>query len=102
GQQQRLSLARALLPRPSFLLLDDPFSAVDVPTEQRIMANLRSIGGDTTILIISHRLQTFQQADKVIILERGRLAAQGTHAALLERREESYIRLCRRQLLQCK
>lgn len=97
GQQQRLSLARALLPRPAFLLLDDPFSAVDVPAEQRIMANLRSLGGDTTILIISHRVQTFQQADKVIVLERGRLAAQGTHAELLAQREESYIRLLRSQ-----
>jgi ATP-binding cassette subfamily B protein len=97
GQQQRLSLARAILPRPAFLLLDDPFSAVDVPTEQRIMANLRSMGGDTTILIISHRVQTFQQADKVIVLEKGRLAAQGTHAELLAQREESYIRLLRSQ-----
>lgn len=99
GQQQRLSLARALLPRPSFLLLDDPFSAVDVATEATIMANLRGLT-NTTMVIVSHRLQTFKQADKIIVLEKGRLAAEGAHGELLGKKEEAYFRLCRDQLWQ--
>ena len=100
GQQQRISLARALLGRPPFILLDDPFSAVDVPTEEKIISNLRSLGRDTTILISSHRVQTLKRADKIIVLEKGRLAAAGSHAELLQRGEESYVRLCRQQLWQ--
>ncbi len=100
GQQQRISLARALLGRPPFLLLDDPFSAVDVPTEEKIIANMRSLGKDTTILISSHRVQTLKRADKIIVLDKGRLAAAGSHDELLKRGEESYVRLCRQQLWQ--
>ena len=99
GQQQRISLARALMGRPPFLLLDDPFSAVDVPTEEKIISNLRSIK-DTTIVISSHRVQTLKRADKIIVLDKGRLAATGTHQELLEQRAEPYVRLCRQQLWQ--
>ncbi len=99
GQQQRLSLARALLPRPAFLFLDDPFSAVDLATAEKITANLAGLK-DTTIVLVSHRLQTFKQAHKIIVLEKGRLAAEGTHGELLGRKDGAYLRLCRDQLWQ--
>ena len=100
GQQQRISLARALLGRHPFLLLDDPFSAVDVPTEEKIISNLRRVDRDTTIVISSHRVQTLKRADKIIVLDKGKLAASGTHTELLQQGEESYVRLCRQQLWQ--
>ncbi len=100
GQQQRIALARALLGRPPFLLLDDPFSAVDVPTEEKIISNMRNLGKDTTILISSHRVQTLKRADKIIVLDKGRVAAAGSHEELLQRGEESYVRLCQQQLWQ--
>jgi len=82
GQRQRIALARALYGACPLLILDDPFSAVDIGTERRIIERLREGLHGVTALIFSHRLNTFSLADYVLVLDRGRLDQQGTHAEL--------------------
>ena len=84
GQRQRLALARAVAAAPSVLVLDDPLSALDVDTERQVEAALRRILTETTALIVAHRPSTVQLADRVALLDRGRIAAVGTHSELLE------------------
>ncbi|CAM5684998.1 ABC transporter ATP-binding protein OS=Streptomyces alboniger OX=132473 GN=CP975_24975 PE=4 SV=1 [Streptomyces alboniger] len=83
GQRQRLALARAVVGRPRFLVLDDPLSALDVHTEALVEAALRRVLADTTALIVAHRPSTVQLADRVALLSGGRVAAVGTHQELL-------------------
>ncbi len=83
GQKQRLAIARAVLPRPAVLLLDDSTSAVDVATEARIQAALAEGSRDQTRLIVAQRISTVLAADRILILAEGRLAASGTHDELL-------------------
>ena len=82
GQRQRVALARALLQDTPVLLLDDALSAVDAETESTILEALRSRHGRRTTLVIAHRLSTLAHADKVIVLEKGRIIQHGTHAEL--------------------
>ena len=82
GQRQRVALARALLQDTPVLLLDDALSAVDAETESTILEALRSRHGRRTTLVIAHRLSTLAHADKVIVLENGRIIQHGTHAEL--------------------
>ncbi len=84
GQRQRLALARAVIGRPRILVLDDPLSAVDVDTEDRVQRALREILPNSTTLIIAHRPSTAALADAVAVLDEGRIAALGTHEQLLE------------------
>ncbi|MCJ1705200.1 MULTISPECIES: ABC transporter ATP-binding protein [unclassified Rathayibacter] len=83
GQRQRLALARAIAARPAVLVLDDPLSALDVDTEARVEKGLRRVLGDTTALIVAHRPSTVALADRVALLEEGRVTAVGTHTELL-------------------
>ncbi|ROQ37472.1 ATP-binding cassette subfamily B protein [Frondihabitans sp. PhB188] len=83
GQRQRLALARAIAARPSVLVLDDPLSALDVDTEARVEAGLRRVLADTTSLIVAHRPSTVNLADRVALLENGRVTAVGTHSDLI-------------------
>jgi ATP-binding cassette subfamily B protein len=83
GQRQRLALARAVAANPSVLVLDDPLSALDVDTEARVEAGLRRVLASTTALIVAHRPSTVQLADRVALLEDGRVTAVGTHSDLL-------------------
>jgi len=83
GQQQRLALARVLLLNPPFLLIDDAFSSVDVYTEEAIINNLRQISRDTTIIIITHRIKSLQLADKIMVLDDGKMSEEGSHEELL-------------------
>jgi ATP-binding cassette subfamily B protein len=83
GQRQRLALARAVVGRPRFLVLDDPLSALDVHTEARVEAALREVLVGTTALVVAHRPSTVLLADRVALLSHGRIAAVGTHAELL-------------------
>lgn len=83
GQRQRLALARAIAARPSVLVLDDPLSALDVNTEELVENRLREVLASTTTLIVAHRPSTVAMADRVALLEDGRIAAVGTHAELL-------------------
>jgi ATP-binding cassette subfamily B protein len=84
GQRQRVALARALLQDTPVLLLDDALSAVDAETEATILEALRSRHGRRTTLVIAHRLSTLAHADKVIVLEKGRIIQHGSHAELAE------------------
>lgn len=83
GQRQRLALARAVVGRPRFLILDDPLSALDVHTEALVEAALRQVLSDTTALVVAHRPSTVLLADRVALLSGGRIAAVGTHHELL-------------------
>lgn len=83
GQRQRLALARAVVGRPRFLVLDDPLSALDVHTEALVEAALRRVLAGTTALIVAHRPSTVLLADRVALLAEGRVAAVGTHQELL-------------------
>lgn len=83
GQRQRLALARAIAARPSLLLLDDPLSALDVRTEERVTHRLREVLKGTTTLITAHRPSTVAMADRVALLHQGRITDVGTHSELL-------------------
>ena len=88
GQRQRLALARAVVGRPRFLVLDDPLSALDVHTEAAVEAALRDVLAETTALIVAHRPSTVLLADRVALLSEGRIAAVGTHHELLRTNAE--------------
>ncbi|MFC0680810.1 ABC transporter ATP-binding protein [Lysobacter korlensis] len=83
GQRQRLALARAVAAKPAVLVLDDPLSALDVDTEALVEAALRRILASTTALIVAHRPSTVQLADRVAVMEDGRISAVGKHSELL-------------------
>ncbi|GGK91279.1 ABC transporter [Salinibacterium xinjiangense] len=87
GQRQRLALARAVAAKPSVLVLDDPLSALDVDTEALVEAALRRVLASTTALIVAHRPSTVMLADRVALLQDGRVTAIGTHSELLESSE---------------
>jgi len=83
GQKQRITIARALLTKPRILILDDSTSSVDVETEAEIQESLESLVGQSTTFIIAQRISTVLKADKIIVLEKGRIAAIGNHAQLI-------------------
>ena len=83
GQKQRIAIARALLLRPDILILDDSTSAVDVETETRIQDTLETWMADRTCFMVAQRISTVLKADKIVVIERGRIAAEGTHRELL-------------------
>ncbi|MDQ2796071.1 MAG: ABC transporter ATP-binding protein/permease, partial [Actinomycetota bacterium] len=85
GQRQRLALARAVLGRPRVLVLDDPLSALDVHTEAQVEQALRRVLAGSTALVVAHRPSTVLLADRVALLDDGRIAAVGTHTELLAR-----------------
>ena len=87
GQKQRLCIARALLRRPKVLILDDSTSAVDTKTDAKIREGLASYLPDTTKLIIAQRISSVQEADRIVIMEGGRIAQIGTHEELLQTSE---------------
>jgi ATP-binding cassette subfamily B protein len=84
GQRQRIAIARAIVKDPRVLILDDATSSVDASTEAEIKKALRELMRDRTTFIIGHRLSTVALADEIVVLERGRIAARGTHDELLE------------------
>ncbi|MGO1411667.1 ABC transporter ATP-binding protein [Microbacterium sp. JB110] len=83
GQRQRLALARAVAARPSVIVMDDPLSALDVDTEERVQGELRRVLAGTTALIVAHRPSTVALADRVALLEHGRITAVGAHTDLM-------------------
>ncbi|MER5279772.1 ABC transporter ATP-binding protein [Streptomyces sp. NPDC002809] len=88
GQRQRLALARAVVGRPRFLVLDDPLSALDVHTETLVEAALRRVLEETTAIVVAHRPSTVMLADRVALLSEGRITAVGTHQELLRSNAE--------------
>lgn len=83
GQKQRVSIARAIIKDPEILLFDDCLSAVDTETEEKILNNLLEISRDKTTIIVSHRVSSAKNADKIIILDEGKIIQQGTHNQLV-------------------
>jgi ATP-binding cassette subfamily B protein/subfamily B ATP-binding cassette protein MsbA len=85
GERQRLSIARALLKNAPVLILDEPTSALDAGTEALIMQAMRNLVSGRTTFIIAHRLATVQNADRIVVLDNGRMAESGTHQQLVAR-----------------
>ena len=83
GQKQRVSIARAIIKNPKILIFDDCLSAVDTETEERILTNLEQVSKNKTTFIISHRVSSAKNADKIIILDAGEIIQQGTHNQLI-------------------
>ena len=99
GQKQRTALARALSADPRVLLLDDAFSSVDTHTEEEILTNLRQILKGKTSIMISHRISTVKEADKILVISDGRIVEQGDHQQLISL-DGRYAELYRKQLLE--
>ena len=99
GQKQRVSIARAIIKDPQILLFDDCLSAVDTETEEQILQNLHKISKNKTTIIVSHRISSAKNADKIIVLEEGKIIQQGTHNKLVSS-EGYYKELYAKQLLE--
>ncbi len=84
GQRQRLSIARALVRRPGIYCFDDSFSALDLATEARLRRDLAPRVVDAVVLVVAQRVSTIIEADRIIVLEDGRIVGMGTHDALVE------------------
>jgi ABC-type transport system involved in Fe-S cluster assembly fused permease/ATPase subunit len=96
GEKQRVAIARTLVKNPPILLLDEATSALDTRTEQEILATLHAVATGRTSLSIAHRLSTIADADRILVLDQGRLAESGTHNELL-RRDGLYAEMWMRQ-----
>ena len=96
GQRQRIAIARAMLKDPSILLLDEATSALDASSEQKVQAALKDLMQGRTTLIIAHRLATIMHADRILLIDQGKLIAQGDHKGLLDS-SELYKQLCELQ-----
>ena len=99
GQKQRTAIARAILRNPRVLVLDDALSSVDTLTEERILQALQEIMRDRTTVLISHRVSTVRNADRIFVIEDGRVAEEGTHSELIGR-GGYYADLYTKQLLE--
>jgi ATP-binding cassette subfamily B multidrug efflux pump len=99
GQKQRVSIARALIKEPRVLIFDDCLSAVDTRTEEEILSNLSKIMKGKTSILIAHRISTIKNADKIIVLDGGKIIEQGNHEQLLQL-EGAYADMYQNQLLE--
>ncbi|WP_396158629.1 ABC transporter ATP-binding protein [Flavobacterium sp.] len=97
GQKQRVSIARAIIKKPQILLFDDCLSAVDTETEEQILNNLQEISKEKTTIIVSHRVSSAKNADKIIIIEEGEIIQEGSHNQLINQ-EGYYAELYMKQL----
>ena len=99
GQKQRVSIARAIIKNPKILLFDDCLSAVDTETEEEILKNINAISKDKTTIIVSHRISSAKNADKIIVLNEGEIIQQGSHNELVNQ-HGYYKELYAKQLLE--
>lgn len=99
GQKQRVSIARAIIKQPQILVFDDCLSAVDTRTEEQILGNLGRIMKGKTSIIIAHRISTIRSADKILVMDEGRIAEQGNHQQLMQQKG-IYFDLYEKQLLE--
>jgi len=90
GQRQRIAIARAILRKPEIIILDEATSSLDNISEKKIQIAINNISKHTTVLVVAHRLSTVQNADKIIILEKGEIKEQGTHDELLKNKQLYY------------
>lgn len=97
GQRQRIAIARALLCNPRILIFDEATSALDYESERIIQANMRDICQGRTVVIIAHRLSAVRDAQRIVVMDRGRIVEQGSHAELLDHQAGHYARLYRLQ-----
>jgi len=100
GQKQRIAIARAVIKDPPILILDDSLSAVDTNTEEKILKELARIRKNRTTIIISNRISTIKDADKIVVLEGGQIVQEGIHQELLDNKKGQYYRLYQKQLLE--
>ena len=99
GQKQRTAIARAIVVDPAILILDDALSAVDTYTEEEILTRLRTVMRERTSIIVSHRVSTVRDADRIFVLDESRIRESGTHDGLI-RLNGLYAALHRKQLLE--
>jgi ATP-binding cassette subfamily B protein len=98
GERQRISIARAILHKPRLLILDEATSSVDTETEKQIQQALDRLVEGRTTFAIAHRLSTLQAADRLIVLEKGRIVEQGLHAELVDKKDGVYAKLHKTQM----
>jgi subfamily B ATP-binding cassette protein HlyB/CyaB len=97
GQRQRIAIARALISNPRILIFDEATSALDYESERIIQQNMKSICKGRTVLIIAHRLSAVRDANRIIVMERGKIVEEGSHADLVQRDGGHYAKLYRMQ-----
>ncbi len=97
GERQRMSIARAILNNPRILILDEATSSVDTETERKIQQALNRLIAGRTVFAIAHRLSTLSKANRLLVIEDGKITEQGTHAELLSHADGTYSKLCRMQ-----
>jgi len=97
GQKQRTSIARALIRKPKLLILDDSLSAVDTETENSILNSLKTYSEQITTLIISHRVSSVKLAERILVIDEGRIIEEGSHEELMEK-DTAYKKLYLKQL----
>ena len=97
GQKQRVSIARAIIKNPEILLFDDCLSAVDTDTEEQILNNLLELSKNKTTIIVSHRVSSAKNADKIIIIDEGQIIQEGSHNQLVNQ-QGYYAELYAKQL----
>ena len=98
GQKQRISIARAIIKKPAIFIFDDCLSAVDSDTEQQILSSIKKVTEKKTGIIISHRVSSIQNADEIIVLNKGEIMERGTHHQLIAQKGE-YFNLYQKQKL---
>lgn len=97
GQKQRVSIARAILRDSPILILDEATASVDAATEQEIQESIQALAGKRTLVVIAHRLSTIRRADRIYVLEEGRVVQEGCHEELLREKDGLYAKLCEAQ-----
>lgn len=93
GQKQRIAIARAVLKDPKILLLDEATSALDVESERVVQQALDRLMKERTTLVVAHRLSTIRNADRISVMQQGRIIEQGTHSSLIENKDGAYSKL---------